>query len=290
MSWRTVLISGRAKLDLKLNNMIIRKEEIKSIHIPEIAILIIDSTTVSITTALIDKLVENKIKILFTGKDHNLIGEVVNYYNKHNSVISIKKQINWKKEIKDVVWRKIVRLKIYMQAKHISFFDEDAYAMLKNYTKEVQLGDVTNREGHAAKVYFKTIFGKDFSRKKDNPINAMLNYGYAILLSTFVREINSSGYITQLGIFHDNQFNYFNLASDFMEPYRPLVDSIVYSHLPDKFESLQKYQILDIFNKEILVNDKKCTLINSISLYCRGIFNALNENDENLMNLIDYEL
>ena len=56
MGWGTVLIAGRAKLDLKLNNLVIRKEEIVKIHIPEIAVLIIDSTMVSFTTALIEKL------------------------------------------------------------------------------------------------------------------------------------------------------------------------------------------------------------------------------------------
>lgn len=290
MSWRTVLISGRAKLDLKLNNMIIRKEEVNSIHIPEIAILIIDSTTVSITTALIEKLVENKTKIIFTGKDHNPIGEVVNYYNKHNNVLMIKKQIKWSDKIKSLVWQRIIKQKIYFQSELVKYIDESRYNLLRQYISEVTPGDITNREGHAAKVYFNAIFGNDFSRDKESSINSMLDYGYSIILSIFNREIVSLGYLTQLGIFHDNQFNYFNLASDLMEPYRILVDEKVLDEMPKEFGKSQKYKLLEIFNKEVIIDNKKCTLLNSVSLYCRSIFLALDNNDIELMKDIRYEL
>ena len=89
------------------------------------------------------------------------------------------------------------------------------------------MGDVTNREGHAAKVYFNALFGKDFTRTEECPINAALNYGYALILSCFNREIVSNGYITQIGLFHDNMFNPYNLSSDLMEPYRVVVDRMV---------------------------------------------------------------
>lgn len=290
MSWRTVLISGRAKLDLKLNNMIIRKEEVNSIHIPEITILIIDSTTVSITTALIEKLVENKTKIIFTGKDHNPIGEVVNYYNKHNNVLMIKKQIKWSDKIKSLVWQRIIKQKIYFQSELVKYIDESRYNLLRKYISEVTPGDITNREGHAAKVYFNAIFGNDFSRDKESSINSMLDYGYSIILSIFNREIVSLGYLTQLGIFHDNQFNYFNLASDLMEPYRILVDEKVLDEMPKEFGKSQKYKLLEIFNKEVIIDNKKCTLLNSVSLYCRSIFLALDNNDIELMKDIRYEL
>lgn len=78
--------------------------------------------------------------------------------------------------------------------------------MLQEYIREIQFGDATNREGHAAKVYFNALFGKEFSRTNDVPINAALNYGYGIILSLANREIVSNGYITQIGLFHDNMF------------------------------------------------------------------------------------
>lgn len=290
MGWRTVLISGRAKLDLKLNNMVIRKDETIKVHIPDIAILIIESTTVSITTALIERLVEEKIKIIFSGKDHNPIGEIVNYYNKHNSVAIIRKQISWTESIKKKVWTEIIKEKIKNQAVLVSCESKEKSNLLLNYVLEIKEGDISNREGHAAKVHFNTLFGKDFIRNDDNAINAMLNYGYTLLLSSFTREITASGYLTQIGIFYDNQFNYYNLASDLMEPLRPMIDRIVYLSYPEYFGREEKMEILTIFEKEVLIGSTKYTLLNAISEYCKSVFKALEEGDAELIKFIDYEL
>lgn len=99
--------------------------------------------------------------------------------------------------------------------------------MLYEYITQIEFGDATNREGHAAKVYFNALFGLDFTRSAENSINSALNYGYSLLLSTCARETALNGYITQIGLFHDNIFNQFNLASDLMEPFRPIVDNLV---------------------------------------------------------------
>ena len=91
MGWRTVVVSGIAKLDLKMNNLVVRKEEIVKVNIDEIAILILESTNISITTALLAKLAEAKVKVIFCDKEHNPCSELVNYYNKHNDSLVIKK-------------------------------------------------------------------------------------------------------------------------------------------------------------------------------------------------------
>lgn len=115
--------------------------------------------------------------------------------------------------------------------------------------------DKTNREGHAAKVYFNALFGKSFSRNDDCPINAALNYRYSIILSLFNREIVASGYVTQLGLFHNNMFNQYNLSCDLMEPFRPFVDTVVKDMNPQKFEKQEKLIIIDKDLCEII--DKK---------------------------------
>ena len=94
--------------------------------------------------------------------------------------------------------------------------------MLAKYAAEVQPGDVTNREGHAAKVYFNALFGLSFKRGDKTFLNGALNYGYAVILSAFNREIVANGMNTQLGIAHKNEFNAFNLSCDLMEPFRIL--------------------------------------------------------------------
>lgn len=162
--------------------------------------------------------------------------------------------------------------------------------MLDQYIKEIELGDVTNREGHAAKVYFNALFGLDFTRSADNSINAALNYGYGILLSCFNREIIANGYITQLGLFHDNMFNQFNLASDFMEPFRILVDKVVRQMGPQSFTHDEKIEILRFLNESVVIDGKYNYVSNAIKIYCRSLFDALNEEDISLIKFYRNEV
>ncbi|MCL6319292.1 type II CRISPR-associated endonuclease Cas1, partial [Pectobacterium atrosepticum] len=118
-----------------------------------------------------------------------------------------------------------------------------------------------------------------FSRSLDIPINAALIYGYSILLSAFNREIIVYGYITQLGIFHDNMFNPFNLGSDLMEPFRPLVDAEVFKLNPQKFEHEEKLKIVSVINKKVFINNKEHYINKAIEIFVHSIFDALNEKD-----------
>ena len=158
------------------------------------------------------------------------------------------------------------------------------------YIKEMHLNDETNREGHAAKVYFNALFGLDFTRTADTLMNAALNYGYSIILSTFNREIVANGYITQLGLFHDNMFNQFNLSSDLMEPFRVLVDKEVLNMQVEEFGHNEKMQLVNILNHEIQVDGKTQYVNNAIKIYCKSIFDALNENDSSLIRFYKIEL
>jgi CRISPR-associated endonuclease Cas1 subtype II len=144
-------------------------------------------------------------------------------------------------------------------------------------------GDETNREGHAAKVYFNALFGKDFSRTEETPVNAALNYGYSIILSLFTREVVSNGYITQVGLFHDNMFNQFNLACDLMEPYRPIIDKYVVEMKPAQFEKEEKHQLISILTKEVIIDGRKELLGKAVKIYTRSVFDALNDQDVSLI-------
>lgn len=279
MGWRTVIVSGRAKLDLKLNHMVVRKDDIHKIHIHEIQTLIIETTTVSITTALLAELSRSKVKVIFCDEKHNPFGELTSYYNKHNTSLMVKQQISWKESSKTKIWTEIVRDKIQKQAFVLRKFGRNEHNMLNKYASEIELGDVTNREGHAAKVYFNALFGMGFKRDDENPTNAALNYGYSILLSTFNQEVVSNGYITQLGIFHDNQFNQYNLSSDLMEPFRPIVDIMVANLKPTKFETEEKLSLLELGQKLIFIDNKECTIQNGISVYSKSLFEAMDKDD-----------
>lgn len=281
MSWRTVVISNRAKLDMKTGYLVVRSEEdTKKVNLDEISVLIIENTAVSITGCLISALSEKKIKVIFCDEKRNPSCELVSYYGSHDTSVKIKRQIAWSHEIKACVWTEIIAEKIRKQAE---FLDEisksDESELLKSYIEELEIGDVTNREGHAAKVYFNALFGKDFTRSQDCVTNAALNYGYSLILSCINREITAHGYFTQIGLFHSNMFNYFNFSCDLMEPFRILVDRCVYNSHFTKFDRDEKHLLVDLLNSTVMINNTQQYLGNAIKLYCRSIFDALNDND-----------
>lgn len=292
MGWRTVVITGNAKLEYKLDYLVVRKLDSSSkIHLSEIKLLMIESTAVSLTTMLLSELNKKKIKVIFCDEKHNPHSELASYYNSHDTSAKVKKQVKWARSTKDYIWTEIVSEKIRNQSLHLLERNLETQALLLNeYVNEIEFADATNREGHAAKVYFNALFGKDFSRTQDNAINATLNYGYGILLSFFNREIVANGYITQLGIFHDNMFNQFNLASDLLEPFRVLIDKKVFDIQPKRLDKEEKYAVLSIFSEEIQIDDKVQFLPNAIGVYCRSVFDALNENDASLIKFFRYEL
>lgn len=290
MSWRTVVVASSAKLDYQLGYLVVRKEDVTKIHINEIAMVIIESTAVSLTAALLSEMMKRKIKVIFCDEKRNPSSELIPYYGSHDTSIKIKNQIDWSAEIKEAVWTEIVTEKIRKQAEHLRYWNRQEADMLEQYIGEIEFGDVTNREGHAAKVYFNALFGMDFTRTAENNINAALNYGYGILLSTFNREIVANGYITQIGLFHNNMFNQFNLGSDLMEPFRPIVDLWVKNMRLDTFEHAEKMEILRMLQKEVLIAGRKEYVSNAIKIYCKSIFDALSDKDTSLIKFYGNEL
>ena len=283
MSWRTIIVSNTAKLDYQLGFMVVRGEETVKVHINEIEMLIVESTAVSFTAYLMNELIKNKVKVIFCDEKRNPSSELLPYYGSHDTSAKIRHQMEWTKENKAAIWTEIVTEKIRKQAELLQERHKSEADLLYQYIKEMAFGDETNREGHAAKVYFKALFGKDFSRTEDCPLNAALNYGYSIILSLFTREVVANGYITQVGLFHDNMFNQFNLACDLMEPYRPIIDRFVLELKPSQFEKEEKHQMITVLNKEVIIDGRKELLGKSVKIYTRSVFDALNDQDVSLI-------
>ena len=290
MSWRIIVISKRAKLDYQLGFMVVRSDEITKIHLGEISTILIESTAVSITTSLLAELTKKKIKVIFCDEKRNPSSELISYYGSHDTSNNVRHQIAWKQNTKEAIWTEIVTEKIRKQKEFLELLNKEEAILLDLYIKEISWNDESNREGHAAKVYFNALFGLDFTRTADSPINAGLNYGYTIILSAFCREVVANGYITQLGLFHDNMFNQFNLASDLMEPFRILVDQKVYSMRYTELEHEQKMGLVNILNQEVRIDGKIQYVNNAIKIYCKSIFDALNENDSSLIRFYSFEL
>lgn len=276
MSFRTVVVTKQSRLTYK-NRFLVVKQDIdeKYIHLSEIDTIIIDSPAVSISAYLLKELSDNKINIIFCDEKHNPFGELQSYYLSHNSPKKIMLQSKWDEETKKMIWKEIIVNKIQNQYLLLKKAKLESSDLLLEYSKKVVLGDKTNREGHAAKVYFNNLFGKSFTRNQENSINAALNYGYAILLSTINKEIVSNGYITQLGINHKNEFNEFNLSCDFMEPFRVIIDEFVYYNIPTVLDTEYKMKLVNLLNDTYSYEKKKFTLKDIIKKYVRNILNTI---------------
>ena len=283
------MVSGIAKLDLRLNYLVIRGRDLRKIHLSEISLLIIENTAVSLTAALLCELSKRKIKVVFCDERRNPYGELMPYYGSHDSTEKLRVQIKWKADNKQSVWREIVRGKIINQRNVLSKYEREQYSMLDEYAAKVELNDSTNREGHATKVYFNALFGKDFTRHNNDPINSCLNYGYSVILSVVNRDIVSAGYFTQLGIFHDNTYNQYNLGSDLMEPFRPFVDDLVVEMGPGDITSTEKRRLIDLLNKEVTIDGKKNYLTNAIGIYCRSVLDSVCSGDLSVIKMCEYE-
>ena len=289
MSWRTVVIGSNAKLDYKMEYLVVRTlEEVKRIHLSEIGVLILESTAVSLTSYLMCELVQRKIKVIVCDHERNPCAELIPTCGCHDGSAKIHQQLKWSEGHCKQVWTEIVRRKIQCQKNHLERRGFAQAEYLEEYLEQLQWNDSTNREGLAAKVYFGALFGGRFTRTEECPINAALNYGYSLLLSVINREISAAGYLNQLGICHQNTYNPFNFGCDLIEPLRPIVDSAVTDLNPQKFEKEEKLVLLGLFNKEVQYDGKKQYLLYAIRLYCNSIFRSLESGEISEIKWIEY--
>ena len=289
--WRVIVVTGRGKLDLRYNSISIRRDNgTDFIHIGEVNTLILETTTISITAALMCELINQKVKVIFCDEKSNPHFELLPFYGSHDCSAKIKEQIAWTDFLKESLWTVIVTEKIENQMKLLKKLNKEEYRILEEYTSQIEHNDSTNREGHSAKIYFSALFGNNFSRNKENSLNAFLNYGYQLLLSTFNKEIVANGYLTQIGIFHKNMFNYYNLSSDLMEPFRVIVDELAYKENPQKFEKDEKRKLQNILNLKFRINNVNHYLSDVIKIYTKSIFDALSSNDLSLVRFFQDEL
>ena len=277
MGWRTVIVNTHSKLSYKNNHLIFKDAtRTEMIHLSEVDILLLETTDIVLSTMLIKRLVDENILVIFCDDKRLPTAHLMPYYARHDSSLQLSRQIDWEETVKAEVWTHIISQKILNQSIYLSAcgFIEKSQSIMNLY-QSLELFDPSNREGHSARIYFNTLFGKDFNRELDNDINASLDYGYTLLLSMFAREVVLSGCMTQFGLKHANQFNQFNLASDIMEPFRPIIDQIVYENRNHSFVKIKR-ELFTIFSDTFQYNNMEMYLTNIVSDYTKKVIKALN--------------
>ena len=279
MAFRTVYIESACKMSYKSGYLVVRKEDdIAKIHLSEVSTIILQTMQVFISAYLMAELAKNKISLVISDDKRNPVGQYLPLYGAHNTSKRIMEQIAWGEPIKKRVWQHVIKDKIREQARFLEERDYETEAkQLFGIISEVRSGDTTNREAQAARLYFAALFGSDFSRELEIPLNAALNYGYAVLLSMVNREIVSRGFLTQTGICHRNEYNQFNLACDLMEPFRPAIDRAVVDYMNCEFDGDVRRMLGDIGNTYVNYRDGSYRLSSVVSQYVQQCLNALNK-------------
>lgn len=229
---RALVFSSPMILSLKNQQLVIAykdsPDEKRTVPIEDVGIVLLENQQTSITLPLLNALAESEVQVVICN-NKGMPSAMIQSMNCNNlQGETLRNQIACGEVLKKQLWKQVIEAKIKNQASLLNSVGEDGN-VLKPFYSNVRSGDIDNREGIAARIYFQHLFGGGFIRDRDDSgINALLNYGYSILRAAMCRAIVSSGLLPAIGIYHHNRSNAYPLADDLMEPFRPFVDGIVY--------------------------------------------------------------
>lgn len=277
MAFRTVFIESRCRCSYQGGYLVVRKtEDTVKIHLSEISSIILQTTQVYLSAHLLSELAKSKISLVVADEKRNPIGQYLPLYGAHNVAKRVGEQLSWSAPAKKRVWQQVVKEKIRQQARLLEETGRiEPARTLYAFRDEVRSGDTANREAAAARVYFAALFGEGFTRDDDTPVNAALNYGYAVLLSMVNREVVSRGYLTQCGICHRSEYNQFNFSCDLMEPFRPVVDALVLKGNQDDFDGSVRRLLGNLGAQELSYKGGVYRLHSVVSLFVQDCLAAL---------------
>lgn len=268
---RTLYFGNPAYLKTINEQMVIEMQdsgETKQVPIEDIGLLILDHQQITITQAVIAKLLSNNAAIITCDNTHHPTGLMLNLEGNTLQSQKFQAQVEASVPLKKQLWQQTVTAKIENQAALLKTQSTE-YRLLNTYARDVKSGDSDNCEGKAAAYYWKRIFPDflEFRRERYGPPpNNLLNYGYAILRAVVARSLVASGLLPTLGIFHRNQYNAYCLADDIMEPYRPFVDKTVCNIISMNGKFLEmttamKKELLGIPAMDVNIDEQKSPLM-----------------------------
>ena len=278
---RTLYFGNPAYLSTTLEQMVIKvveTGETKTAPIEDIGVVILDNQQITITQALMAKLLNNNVALITCDNTHHPTGLLLNLDGNTLQSRIFGAQLDASEPLKKQLWQQTIMAKISnqaavlgMQAGSDNLFKQPD-KLLTNMAKEVKSGDTDNLEARAAGYYWKNIFPDflNFSRDRyGEPPNNLLNYGYAIIRAVVARSLVGSGLLPTQGIHHSNQYNAYCLADDIMEPYRPYVDRVVCDIVGMNGQYLEmtpkmKEQLLKIPAMDVRIDDQRSPMMNAI--------------------------
>lgn len=280
MTWRIVHVKDSEKIQLKLDNLeIFKRGQRFLIPLSDISMVVIEGKT-TITTSILSRFTKFNIVLVICDNKYLPTGMMLNYGNYHHCAKRVLEQVSWSNEAKAFVWKQIVAQKIKNQISFAEFKEIPAerVTVMKELLLQLQPGDITNREGHVAKVYFNSLYGMEFTRDDSSLVNGAMDYGYAIIRAAMARIVVGQGLMSMIGVFHRNEFNSFNLVDDLMEPFRPLMDYWLDRHITQEYEYLTyeaRLQIIDFMNQPMRCGSIKSSVDQVMQKYVLSFLKAI---------------
>lgn len=255
MGYRNIVIASDASLSVKNDQLVVLNAERNQIPLEDINAIVLENRQSRISLAALQQLVANNVTVYLCDAQHLPSAVILPFYqNSVNAVIiQLQEQLSVPREKQ--VWKQIVVEKILNQGRCLKERgDTEGYQYLVELSKTVTSGDIHNVEATAARYYFKRAFGDKFSRSGEDGRNSGLNYGYAIMRGLIARLLTGYGFLVIKGIHHGNKYNNFNLADDFMEPLRPIVDLFVLENMKgdDTLTPALKHSLVNLLGADVI--------------------------------------
>ena len=247
----------------------IKKEAERTIPIEDIGVVILDNRRITITSGVMEALLENNCAVITCNQKSMPVGLLLPLCGNTTQNERFRSQLEASLPLRKQLWQQTIKQKILNQEYVLRTNTDKETNCMRVWSNDVRSGDPDNLEARAAAYYWKNLFINypNFVRDREGtPPNNLLNYGYAILRAIIARALVGSGLLPTLGIHHHNRYNAYCLADDIMEPYRPYVDQLVLdiiqcnSEISDITRDL-KMQLLGIPMLDVVINGKRSPLM-----------------------------
>ena len=246
-----------------------KKMNERTIPIEDIGVVVLDNKRITITTGVMEALLENNAAVITCDSRNMPTGLMLPLYGNTVQNERFRDQLDASLPLRKQLWQQTIKQKIANQEVVLRKYTASQTNCMRVWAEEVRSGDVDNLEARAAIYYWKNIFPEfpSFVRGREGePPNHLLNYGYAILRAVIARALVSSGMLPTLGIHHHNRYNAYCLADDIMEPYRPYVDELVIKIISKRIDYTEltkelKAELLVIPVLDVIIDGKRSPLM-----------------------------
>lgn len=247
----------------------IKREAERTIPIEDIGVVILDNRRITITSEVMEALLENNCAVITCNQKSMPVGLLLPLCGNTTQNERFRSQIEASLPLRKQLWQQTIKQKILNQEYVLRDNTDKETNCMRVWSNDVRSGDPDNLEARAAAYYWKNLFNKypNFARDREGlPPNNLLNYGYTILRAVIARALVGSGLLPTLGIHHHNRYNAYCLADDIMEPYRPYVDQLVLDIIHNNNEISEitreiKLQLLSIPTLDVVINGKRSPLM-----------------------------